>query len=366
MRIVDVNPFFFPYNGGIEHRMHSMAKRLAERGHDVTILTSQLKGTECEEKVDGYTVIRLPSRYLNVYNPPYVSTKGVLAALDSLDAEVVNYNYRWAPSWNRDLALYGGRKLYTCHNTWGEGVGIQGKISMINDRRFIDNVLNTFDHTVCVSRELRKDTVSMGIPLERTSYIPNCLDESTVPHMAPEGEYILSLGRLVKVKGLEYLVEAMRYVDCRLVICGKGPEESNLRKLISKYGLEDKVEMHGFVGEDEKPSVIEGSMFFVMPSLFEAFGITAIENMSYGRPIIHSGVNGLADTVGNAGIVVNPRDPRSIADGINTLLSDEGLRMELREKAVEQASRFTYDTHVPRYERILEAVASGDVPDPDI
>ena len=366
MKIVDVNPFFFPYNGGIEHRMHNMAKGLAGRGHEVTILTSRLKDTECEERRDGYTIIRLPSKYLNVYNPPYVTTKGVLEALDSLDADIINYNYRWAPSWNRDLAAYKGRKVYTCHNTWGEGVGIQAKLSMINDKSYIKKVLSTFDHTVCVSKELQKDTIDLGIPSVKTSYVPNCLDHDTVPHRAPEGDYILSLGRLVKVKGLEYLVEAMQHVDCKLMICGKGPEEKNLNRLISRLGLEDKVEMHGFVGEVEKPSIIEGSMMFVMPSLFEAFGITAIENMSYGRPIIHSGVNGLKDTVGDAGITIDPRNPESIAEGINRLLNDSALRERLGIRAVDQANRFTYDVHIPRYEKILDAVASGEDPDPEI
>ena len=95
MKFVDVNPFFYPYKGGIERRMHDTAKLLTEMGHDVTILTSQLPNTLKEEITeDGYRIIRLKSRFINVYNPPIVSSSGVLETLESLDADIVNYNYR--------------------------------------------------------------------------------------------------------------------------------------------------------------------------------------------------------------------------------------------------------------------------------
>ena len=128
MRFVDVNPFFYPFKGGIEHRMHDTARLLVQRGHDVTILTGRLPGTEEEEIAkEGYRIIRLESRLINVYNPPMISSRGVLEALESLNADVVNYNYRWAPSYNKDLARYEGKKVFTYHNTWGEGMGWQAK-----------------------------------------------------------------------------------------------------------------------------------------------------------------------------------------------------------------------------------------------
>ena len=65
MKVVDVNPFFYPYMGGIEHRMHLIAKEMVSRGHDVTIVTGRLEGTSEEEITsDGYRVIRLPSKFI--------------------------------------------------------------------------------------------------------------------------------------------------------------------------------------------------------------------------------------------------------------------------------------------------------------
>ncbi|MBQ7405495.1 MAG: glycosyltransferase, partial [Candidatus Methanomethylophilaceae archaeon] len=104
MRFVDVNPYFYPFKGGIENRMHDTARLLTERGHEVIILTGRLPDTESEEITpEGYRIVRLESRLIDIYNPPFISSKGVLETLQSLDADVVNYNYRWAPSYNKDL-----------------------------------------------------------------------------------------------------------------------------------------------------------------------------------------------------------------------------------------------------------------------
>ncbi|MDD1773860.1 MAG: hypothetical protein LUQ14_04475, partial [Methanomassiliicoccales archaeon] len=71
MRIVQVNPFHYPYLGGIEHRVHHLSARLS-RGNEVTVLTGRLPGTSAEEKIDGYEVKRLDSSYLRIYNPPHI------------------------------------------------------------------------------------------------------------------------------------------------------------------------------------------------------------------------------------------------------------------------------------------------------
>ncbi len=366
MKFVDVNPYFFPYKGGIERRMDDLARRLAARGHDVTILTARLPDTPEEEKSEaGYRIVRVKSRFLNIYNPPYVTSSGVLETLNSLDADVANYNYRWAPSWNKDMARYDGPKLFTVHNMWNEGIGIEAKISSINDKRFIKKVLPSFSHLVCVSRYVQDSTVALGFPREMTSFIPCGLSEDPTPNTSPEGDYILSLGRIVKTKGLKYMVEAMKDVDSKLIICGKGPEAKNLEKQISALGLQDKVEMRGYVPEEEKNSLMDGCRFFVMPSLFESFGLAAIELMSHGRPIVCTNVNGLPATVGDGGITVDPADPKALAEAMNRLLKDDGLRKEMGEKALEYAKSYSYDRFIPKYEGILEAVAQGRTPDPD-
>ncbi|MDR0777952.1 MAG: glycosyltransferase family 4 protein [Methanomassiliicoccaceae archaeon] len=354
MRIVDVNPFFYPYMGGIERRMHDTSKLLAERGHDVTVLTGRLPNTEEHEERDGYKIIRLGSRLINIYNPPFISSKDVLETLNKLDADIVNYNYRWAPSYNRDLRKYSGNKVFTYHNMWGEGTGLTGKISEFQDNWF-RKCLKTFDHVICVSDFVRNDLIRRGIPEEKTTAIPSCLN--IFPDTGEGGGgFILSLGRLVRTKGLDHLVDAMRSVNAKLIICGKGPEKKRIERQIKKYGLENRIEMRGYVTEEEKAELMGSCEFFVMPSLFESFGLAAVEAMSYGRPIICTSVNGLGDTVQDGGMIIPPKDPEALANAMNQLLDDDDERKRLAGAARTQAEKFDWKYHIEKIEEVYRNV----------
>ena len=359
MRIVDVNPFFYPLRGGIEHRMHDTSRLLAEKGHEVTVITGRLPDTEKEETApEGYRIIRLDSRLINIYNPPFISSKKVLENIVSVDPDIVNFNYRWAPSYSRDLKKYDGRKVFTYHNMWGEGVGFQGRLSELNDNRF-RNCLETFDHVIAVSDYVKSDLLQRGYSSRYITTIPTGL--SKYPEAGGGGgDFILSLGRLVRTKGLDYLVEAMLDVDFKLIICGKGPEQKRLTKMISKLGLEDKISMRGWVEEDEKERLMGSCRFFVMPSLFESLGLAAVEQMAYGRPIVHSDVNGLPDTIKNGGISVHPKDPAALSKAMNALLSDRGYAEELGRNAIGQAQSYRWDGLIPKIESVYEKILSGE------
>jgi glycosyltransferase involved in cell wall biosynthesis len=358
MKIVDVNPFFYPLLGGIEHRMHATCKLLAAKGHDVTVLTGRLPGTAEEERtVDGYRILRLRSKFINIYNPPYISSKGVAEALDALDADIVNYNYRWAPSYNRPMFAYGGKKVFTYHNMWGEGMGIQAKLSEMNDGRFRKG-LETFDHIICVSDHVRNDLIRRGIRKEMTTTVCSGLD--SMPKIGEnEGDFILSLGRLVRTKGLDHLMKAMIDVPHKLIICGKGPDAARIQRLIKRYGIGDRVEMRGWVSEEEKDRLMSMCKFFVMPSLFESYGLAAVELMSYGRPLVCTNVNGLPDTVGDGAVIVGPKDPAGLADAMNSLIGDREKRERLGKNARAKAEGYDWKYLLGGIEDVYRKVIDG-------
>ncbi|MCQ2078690.1 MAG: glycosyltransferase family 4 protein [archaeon] len=359
MKIVDVNPFFTPYNGGIENRMYDTSRLLAERGHDVTVLTGKLSPeSPDEEVVDGFRIIRLDSRLIKVYNPPFISSKGVFETLDSLDPDVVNFNYRWAPSYSKALERYDGKKVFTYHNMWGEGVGVVARISESNDNKFA-RTLDTFDHVIAVSDYVRDDLLKRGYSPGYVTTVPSCLN-CPISKGSGSGDYMLSLGRLVKTKGLDYMLEAMRSVDHKLVLCGKGPEEKHLRKLIAQYGLEDRVDMRGYVSEEEKHRLMGECRFFVMPSIHESLGLAAAELMSHGRPVLCSDADGLPDTVGQGGKVVPKMDSDALAHAMNTLFDDREECERLAEGAFERARYYDWDLHLPKIEEVYTKVVSGE------
>ena len=360
MKVVEVNPFFHPYDGGIERRIYDVSKRLAAKGHEVTVITGRLsEDLPEEETMDGFRVIRLKSRLIKVYNPPFISSKNVVETLDSLGADVVDYHYRWAPSYNKDLAEYCGPKVFTYHNMWGEGDGIVGSLSERNDNRFARDCLSTFDHIIAVSDYVRDDLIRRGYSPDYVTSIPPGL--SSEPSAGSgSGDFILSLGRLVRTKGLDYLIEAMKSVDHKLIICGKGPDAKRLRKAIDRAGLGDRIEMRGFVPDEERDRLMGECRFFVMPSLHESFGLAAIELMSRGRPIVCSDADGLPSTVGEAGYVVPKADSAALAEAMNRMFEDRELCESKAAKAIETARSYDWDVMMPRIEEVYSKVASGE------
>ena len=359
MKIVDVNPFFTPYNGGIENRMYDTSKLLAAKGHDVTVVTGRLSDDSPEEeKVDGFRIVRLKSRQIKIYNPPFISSKGVLETLQSIDADIVNFNYRWAPSYTKALKAYDGKKVFTYHNMWGEGTGITARFSEINDNKFA-KALETFDHVIAVSDTVRNDLIARGYSPDYVTTVPSCLKCPLVAGPGT-GDYALSLGRLVRTKGLDYLIEAMKDVDHKLILCGKGPDEKRLRKLIAKHGVSDRVEMKGYVSEEEKSRLMGECRFFVMPSIHESLGLAAEELMAHGRPIVCSDADGLPDTVGAAGYVVPKADSAALAHAINEMFSDQAKVDSLASEALKRAAYYDWNIHLPVIEEVYGKVLSGE------
>lgn len=350
MRIVHVNPFYYPFLGGIEHRIHHISRYLSER-HEVLVLTSRLPNTTPEEEMDGYLVRRLDSFFLNLYNPPYVHTSGLRKALRELEPDVVDFHYRWAGSYTRAVAGHRGPKVLTWHNAFGEGEGSLGALSKLNDVIF-SRQAKAFDMIVCVSDFVMRDLASRGFPMCKLSSVPNGVE--TVPHEGREEDFILFVGRLVKTKGLPYLIEAMRGVDSKLVVCGKGPERERLESLTKKLGLEGKIEFLGGVDEERKQMLLSRCKIFVFPSVWESYGIAAAEAMSHGKPVIATNVGGLPEVVGDCGLLVPPRDERSLRDSIRALLTDDDLRRGLGRRAQCLAETYTWRKAAEAMERAYE------------
>lgn len=354
MRIVQLNPYHYPFMGGIEHRIHHISKTLAEN-HEVFVLTGQLPGTTGEEVIAGYRVIRLPSRFYTRYNPPHIVTEGIWEKLKELSPDVVDFHYRWAGSYRKAMRRYRGPKVFTFHNTFGEGDGLMGVFSTLNDIVY-SPFLKSFDRVVCVSEFVRSDLERRGFPPKLLEAVPNGVEP---PHtVGVEGDFILFLGRLVRTKGLDYLLRAMVDIEARLVVAGGGPEEERLRRLVRSNGLEEKVEMKGRVSEEEKHRLLSSCKLFVFPSVWESYGIAAAEAMSYGKAVVATKVGGLPEVVGDAGVLVPSRDHTALAKAVNDLLSDYELRRELGSRASERASRYTWESSAKEMERIYDQVTS--------
>lgn len=352
MRIVQLNPFHYPYMGGIEYRLHEVAKGLSAK-HEMIVLTSQLPGTSKEEERDGYRIIRLPSKFYGNYNPPYVVTPGVLEALERLEPDVVDYHYRWAPSYTKAIRRYKGKWIFTFHNTYGEGEGLGRAVSLVNDRLFCRHIRDR--RVICITKFIRSDLLRRGFRPELLDVVPHGIDLQGGE--GAEGDYLLYLGRLVGTKGLPYLVKAMDKVEGRLIIVGDGPERERLERLARSSGVSEKIEFTGRVSTERKAELLSNCKAFVMPSLFESYGIAVTEAMVWGKPVVASNVGGLPEVVGKGGMLVPPRDSNALASALSTMLRDDALRRSYAEAARQHMRRFSWPTVISDLEAIYRRTA---------
>jgi glycosyltransferase involved in cell wall biosynthesis len=164
--------------------------------------------------------------------------------------------------------------------------------------------------------------------------------------------YLLYLGGFDQRKNVFTVLRGFALLvnkqQAQLVIAGKLPERDSPlfpdpRLLVRELGLEEEVIFTGWVAEEDKPGLLSGAMAFVFPSLYEGFGLPALEAMACGTPVIASNRSSLAEVVGEGGILVEPTDAESLAEAMEVLLTDDALRAELRQRALAQAARFSWE-----------------------
>jgi glycosyltransferase involved in cell wall biosynthesis len=354
VRLLLANPYFLPFEGGIEARMDGLARGLAARGHEVGVLTSRLPGTAEEERRDGYRVLRVPAWVWRSfpYNPPPVLARGIGAALEAWDPDVADFQYRWARGWTRAMGAWARRHptVFTWHNPWGEGVGLVGLASGANDARFAP-ALRHVRRVVCISEAVQRD-LARRLPHAALTTI-HAGFHPPPPLPRTDGDFALFTGRLVATKGLDVLLEAMaRAPEVRVVVVGKGPLLGALQAQARRLGLQGRVRFAGFVPEEEKQRLMAACRFVVHPARWEGLGHALAEAMLHGKGVVASDVGGIPEVVGAGGVLVPPGDAPALAGAMRDLWADAALRAALGQKAEAHARTFTWERCVARTEQV--------------
>lgn len=192
-----------------------------------------------------------------------------------------------------------------------------------------------------------------------------------------EGKYILFVGTLQPRKNIARLIDAFSRIiknDIRinsnddssnskkitLVIVGKkGWQYEEILSAPKKFGVSDKVKFVHDVTDEELPGFYKNALMFVLPSLYEGFGLPVLEAMQYGCPVITSNVSSLPEAGGEAVLYVDPENVDDIAEKIKKLIDDKNLREDLIEKGYKQVKKFSWEKSARETLAVLEEVANG-------
>lgn len=180
--------------------------------------------------------------------------------------------------------------------------------------------------------------------------------------------FILFVGTLQPRKNIVRLIEAFSKLGIReesfeinnleLIIIGKkGWQYEEILAAPEKFGVEDRVRFFENIQDDELDTFYKHALCYVLPSLYEGFGLPVLEAMQRGCPVITSNVSSLPEAGGDAALYVDPKDADDIAAKIKKLINDKKLREELIEKGKKQVKKFSWEKAAKETLQVLQSVA---------
>ena len=175
-----------------------------------------------------------------------------------------------------------------------------------------------------------------------------------------KGDYLIFVGTLQPRKNIVKLIEAFEKIThpLQLVIVGKrGWLYDSIFQKVKDLDLKKRIIFTDYVPDDDLPPLICGAKAYVLPSLWEGFGIPVVEAQACGVPVVVSNVSSLPEVIGDSGILVDPEKVDSIADGIKKALSEE-TRIILVKKGLENVKRFSWEKCAKETLKVLEKVAT--------
>ncbi|MEO8091992.1 MAG: glycosyltransferase family 4 protein [bacterium] len=224
-------------------------------------------------------------------------------------------------------------------------------------------ISNRADRVIACSYYMREQVADIfAVPEDRISVIGNGIDPDDLqpqpgPELerlrsefaGPEEKLVLLIGRLVYEKGFQLALEAMPSVvaqvpGTRFLVAGSGTHESELRRQAGDLGLMEQGTFLGWIGDDVLHSLYRIADVCVVPSIYEPFGLVALEAMASGCPCIVADTGGLREVVpeDGAGLRFAPRDPEALAEVAVRLLRDDKLGERLIEEGLEHVRGFDW------------------------
>ena len=219
------------------------------------------------------------------------------------------------------------------------------------------------DHVIAVSQATGRDVVErLGVPVERVTVIPEAVDfwfappprdvalEQVRSRFGVSAPYVLYVGQFDPRKNMDGLVSAfaraaLRHTDLRLVIAGDlGKLASFLYEALDRgHAPRERVVLAGHVTEAELAALYAGAECLLHAALLEGFGLTPLESLAAGTPVVGYRAGAVEEVVGDAGVLVEPDRPDALADALLRFLDDAALQARLRSGAKARAAAFSWD-----------------------
>ncbi len=352
---------YYPVIGGLETWTQNIAERMAARA-EVFVVTGRVRNQPKKEEREGVKIFR--TSLFGLKNLSYSSPLYLMGAFPFI--------------FFKSLSLLRKEKIDICH--------CQGFLSSVigyfffsltgipyvvtvqrleADKGFLRRLVYG-KAAVCIGSSRAVEDYFKEIGVTKTKVIPNGIDardfgtktlsrDEAREELGLKGEFtIITVARLEKVKGIKYLIRALRLLGARpdkpahgfkLVIIGEGSQREELEGLVKELALGLKVKFVGQVPNHEVSAYLGAADCFVLASLKEGFGIAVLEAMAAKLPVVASAVGGILDIIkdGKNGLLVTPGKPEEIAAAVQKLYTHPDLAEQLAVQAFQDLDRYNWD-----------------------
>ena len=347
--------------GGISPHIYFLSKYLAKQDVKVYVVTCDFPGAPAHEVIDDVEVYRIDSyknpspdfaTWVYLMNMNMQKETAILTRKlgDKID---VFHAHDWLVA-NAGIGLkHVLRKplLVTMHSTeMGRRDGLHTTTEKMIHETEAWLTYEAWKVICCSNYMISHVKYAFGLPSDKLVMIPNGVNTQTYDNIdsnndfrskyaLPHEKIVLYVGRLVYEKGIHVLINAvpkvLEKVSAKFIIVGNGYMKEQLLNIVRSMGLEHKVLFEGFVDQATLLRHQKNADVSVVPSLFEPFGIVALEAMAAKSPVVVSDTGGLSEIVEHdvTGVKVYPNNPDSLAWGITKVLLDENFRKRIRENA---------------------------------
>ncbi|RLG18453.1 glycosyltransferase family 1 protein [Nanoarchaeota archaeon] len=344
--------------GGLGTHCYSLTKRLSKYV-SIFFTMPNRKGVP---SYDFMEIIPIPSPSLGVgvyvtadHKVHYMSdwiphiidvyAKEIVKAVKNIDFDLIHsHDWLTAPAAMAVKKLTGKPWIYTVHSTeWDRSGGSPWPEALAVETEGLRNA----DMIIAVSNRTKNMLIEKyGIPPEKIRVVYNATEPITY-RGRKYSKMVLYLGRLTVQKGLYHFLHAAKLVlekdpNVLFVIAGTGPDEDYLINLSIELGIHNNVVFTGFVPDEEVKKLYGSASLYVLPSKSEPFGITVLEAMSAGTPVIVSKQTGVSEVIRNC-IKVDFWDTRLMASAILEVLNYPSLMESLRANGYKDLHRITWE-----------------------
>jgi glycosyltransferase involved in cell wall biosynthesis len=374
--------------GGISPHVYYLSRSLAKNGVKVYVVTCDFPGAPTHEVIDGVEVFRTDS-YKNpspdfatwVYLMNMSMQKETATIVRGLGGVDVFHAHDWLVATAGIGLKHVFRKPFfaTIHST---EIGRRNGIHFDYERMIHETeAWLTYEawKVICCSEYMISHVRwAFGLPEDKLVMVPNGVNAEVYAKNGkgdlgqfrerfalPEEKIVLFVGRLVYEKGIHVLVNAFAKVlekaNAKLVIVGNGYMKEQLSSLVNNRGLSHKVMFTGFVDDETLRKLQMCANVSVVPSLFEPFGIVALEAMAARSPVVVSDTGGLSEIVQHdeSGVKVYVNDPDSLAWGIAKVLTDDDYANRVRTNAYRRIQeKYNWDKIAQQTKGIYQNVLS--------